>query len=105
MAKKKVKSKIINLNLEDFKDKKASDLAFKKAAKIVVKEITAHFKADSWPLDYRFLVNDIFQKAMGHNLESYLINELIKSRSNLQIVARDGSILIKQLKKTKKAKK
>lgn len=81
------------------------------AAKIVAREINAHFKQkNSWTLDYNFYVQEVFRTAFGHNLDDYL-KEALNGKyvfdfetHNFKSI-RDGRFVIKKSSKTKKKKR
>ena len=75
-----------------------------KASKKVMQNVNKHFKAKrgkgGWPLNYSFLVHDVFYEAFGYNLENHLLYKLLK-KYNLESC--DGELMV--VKKQKGAKR
>lgn len=77
--------------------------AFKRAARRIWSAIERdHFghKSGGWPLDYGFLVTDVFNEAMGHNLENYIFNEIMKS-GKYELATEEGNLTVRKLAKKK----
>ena len=102
--------KTITLPIEAFsKFIKEPDPKFIKAAENVVKTIDIHFdpkKKNGWDLDYTLLVQEVFTEATGLNLETYLLNALVKKSKYKKKLclqtSKNGNGLVIHYKKEKK---
>lgn len=76
-----------------FKRLKSKEL--KKAASAVKKRIDKHFKKDKWPLDYGFLVEEVFYEAYEEHLSNYLVDALSTKQGKYRLIATNKGLVIK----------
>jgi hypothetical protein len=88
----KNKKVVLTLDQDFFPTQKNAELT--KAAKKVVKDIRKHFKNDKWPLDFNFLVEEVFYEAFNEHLSNYLLKELYSKPENFKIVYQKDKTLL-----------
>jgi hypothetical protein len=104
---KKAKSLILRMDKKALKRrfKQLPNEHLKRAAKRVLKDVEKHMRTDGWPLDYGFLVEDIYWKAYGHHLSDYMLNVLGSAKFKWQLSTRNGSLILVQTNKAKRVTK
>jgi hypothetical protein len=103
----KTKSLILRMDKKALKRrfKQLPNEHLKRAAKRVLKDVEKHMRTDGWPLDYGFLVEDIYWKAYRHHLSDYMLNVLGHAHFAWELVPDGGCLILRKSKRATKSKR